>query len=57
MAQNRVTLPSSGGGLTRYFDEYHSKISFKPGHIIILILVIMIIVLILHSQGGALLGI
>ena len=56
MGQNKVNLPSSQGGLTRYFDEYKSRISFKPGHIIILIIVIMIIVLILHSQGNALLG-
>lgn len=56
MGQNKVNLPSSQGGLTRYFDEYKSKISFKPGHVIILVVVIMIIVLILHSQGNALLG-
>ena len=57
MAENKITMPSSQGGLTRYFDEYKSKISFKPGHIIILVIIVMIIILILHSQGSSLLGI
>jgi len=54
---NKINLPSSGGGLIRYFDEYRSKISFKPGHIIILVIIIIIIEIILHTWGNSLLGI
>ncbi|PIN77443.1 preprotein translocase subunit Sec61beta, partial [Candidatus Woesearchaeota archaeon CG10_big_fil_rev_8_21_14_0_10_33_12] len=50
-------LPSSGGGLIRYFDEYRSKISFKPGHIIVLVVIIIIIEIILYTWGYGFLGI
>ena len=50
-------MPSSMGGLVRYFDEYKSKISFKPGYIIIMCIVVIIIMLVLHLYGNALLGI
>jgi len=53
---NKVQMPSSGAGLTRYFDEYKSKIEIKPGHVIILIAVVIIIEVILHLQGNSLLG-
>ena len=52
MAQdNRIRLPSGQGGLTRYFDEYKSKIEFSPGAVIVLTIVIMLIVLLLHYFG------
>ena len=35
MARDRINMPSGMGGLVRYFDEYHSKITFKPGHIVL----------------------
>ena len=53
MAQdNRIRLPSGQGGLTRYFDEYKSKIEFSPGAVIILSIVVMLIVILLHYFGG-----
>ncbi|HLD42929.1 MAG TPA: preprotein translocase subunit Sec61beta [Candidatus Nanoarchaeia archaeon] len=57
MAQDRIHLPSGMGGLTRYFDEYKSKITLKPGHIIIIAVIIILIIISLHIQGNALLGI
>ena len=54
---NKISLPSSGGGLIRYFDEYRSKISYKPGHIIVLVVIIIIIEIILHTWGYGFLGI
>ena len=54
---NKINLPSSGGGLIRYFDEYRSKVSFKPGHIITLVVIIIIIEIILHTWGYGFLGI
>ena len=53
---DKVRMPSGMGGLVRYFDEYKSKITFKPGHIIILCIVVIIIMIILHAYGAALLG-
>jgi preprotein translocase subunit Sec61beta len=45
------------GGLVRYFDEYKSKIKFKPGHIIVLSIVVMLIMFFLYNYGNRLLGI
>lgn len=56
MAQDRIQMPSGIGGLVRYFDEYKSKIRFKPSHIIVIAVVIIIIVLILHAKGAQWLG-
>lgn len=49
-------MPSSGGGLIRYFEDYKSKITLKPGHVIVLCIVVMIIIILLHAYGGAMLG-
>lgn len=34
---DQISMPSGMGGLTRYFEEYKSKIQLKPSHVIILI--------------------
>ena len=57
MAQQRINLPSGSGGLMRFFDEYHSKIRIKPGHIIILSVLVIVIMLFLYNFGNRLLGI
>ncbi|MBW2974497.1 preprotein translocase subunit Sec61beta [Candidatus Woesearchaeota archaeon] len=57
MAQDKISMPSGMGGLVRYFDEYKSKIEFKPGHIIILCVVVMVIMIILYTYGNRWLGI
>jgi len=56
MANDRIQMPSGMGGLVRYFDEYKSKIEFKPGHIIILCVVVMILLIFLYSYGTKILG-
>jgi preprotein translocase subunit Sec61beta len=56
MSKDRVNMPATTAGLTRYFDDVKSKLEFKPGHIIILAVVIMIIIIILHIYGGTLIG-
>ena len=53
---NKIRMPSGQGGLTRYFDEFKSKVEFSPGAVIILSVVIMIIVLLLHYFGDKLLN-
>ena len=53
----KISMPSGMGGLVRYFDEYKSKIKFKPGHIIIFTVVIMVIMIFLYTYGNSILGI
>ncbi|MBU0756448.1 MAG: preprotein translocase subunit Sec61beta [Nanoarchaeota archaeon] len=48
---NKVNLPSSGAGITRYFEDYKSKIEFNPGHIIVLAVIVVLLVMILHIFG------
>ena len=57
MAQDKISMPSGIGGLVRYFDEYQSKIKFKPGHIIVLCIVVIVLMLFLYSYGNSLLSI
>ena len=45
MSNDKVSMPSSGAGLTRYFDDYKSKIELKPEHILILIILVIIILI------------
>lgn len=56
MADKRIQMPTSTAGLTRYFEDYKSKLEFKPGQVIILAVLIILITIILHIYGGALLG-
>ena len=53
MADDKIRLPSGQGGLTRYFDEYKSKIELSPTVVIIICVAIIVLVLILHSVGGS----
>lgn len=56
MAQdNKIRLPSGQGGLTRYFDEYHSRFTLSPGSIIIMCVAVILIIILLHYLGAALL--
>lgn len=58
MSKNdKISMPSSGAGLTRFFDDYKSKLSFKPQVVIVFVVVIIIIELILHNYGLNILGI
>jgi preprotein translocase subunit Sec61beta len=54
---DKIQMPSGIGGLVRYFDEYRSKITLKPGHVVVLCIIVIIIMVILHVYGRAILGI
>jgi preprotein translocase subunit Sec61beta len=56
MAKDKISMPSSMGGLVRYFDEYKSRISLKPGTVIVLSVVIIIVMIIIHVYGKSFLG-
>ena len=49
---NKIRMPSGQGGLTRYFDEFKSKVEFSPSAVIVISVVVMIIILLLHYFGG-----
>ena len=46
--KDKIFMPSSQGGLVRYFDEEKTKIRIKPGHVIVLIGVLVVVEIILH---------
>jgi len=45
---DKIQMPSGMGGLVRYFDDVKSKLTFKPGLIIVLCIVVILIMIILH---------
>lgn len=49
MAQDKISMPSAYGGIVRYFNEYSSKIHFKPGHVIFITIILILAVLFLHA--------
>jgi preprotein translocase subunit Sec61beta len=51
--QNKINMPQSGGGLTRYFDDYESKIMFDPQSVVLFILACIVIIVLLQTFGGA----
>lgn len=51
MAQDKIRMPSEMGGLVRYFDDYKSRIEFKPMLVIVFIILVIVIEIILHSVG------
>ena len=56
MGDNKISMPSSTAGITRFFDEYKSKITVKPTVIIIMTVLVVIIEIILYIYGYQILG-
>ncbi|MFA5259377.1 MAG: preprotein translocase subunit Sec61beta [Candidatus Pacearchaeota archaeon] len=44
MANQGLSMPSSGGGLMRYNEEYKSKLMLKPSHVVLFIILIVVFV-------------
>jgi len=51
MADDKISMPSSMAGITRYFDDYKSKIELKPEHVVALIILVIVIEILLNWQG------
>ena len=49
MAENKIHLPSSGGGLLKYSETIKSKIMLTPMTVVILIVIITVIDVILYK--------
>jgi preprotein translocase subunit Sec61beta len=56
MSNERLTMPSSGAGIVRYFEETKSKIQFKPGLVIAVAVIVMVLEILLYIYGNTLLG-
>lgn len=52
MANERIQMPTSGGGLVRYFDDYRSKIEFNPKVVVVAVVVIILLEVYLHKFLG-----
>lgn len=53
--QNRVSMPMSGAGITRYFDESESKFKIQPVTVLLIIAFFVIVVFMMHLIGGGML--
>ncbi|MAG20095.1 preprotein translocase subunit Sec61beta [archaeon] len=51
MADEQIRMPSSGGGLVRYFEDYKSKIEFSPYAVIVMIVIVIFIEILIHTLG------
>ncbi len=47
MANNKISMPGAFGGLMRYDEEYKSRFTISPQHVIGFIIVIILFVLVL----------
>jgi len=56
MAQDRIRLPSSMGGLVSYTNEYESKIVFRPAYVVVFCIIVILIVVFLHLYARSIVG-
>jgi len=54
--KNRISMPSSTAGITRYSEDYVSRLTLKPVNVIILAIIIILITILLHTFGGNIIG-
>lgn len=48
-SDSKVQMPTSGGGLVRYFEDVKTKIPIKPEYVIIAIVVVVILEIVLNK--------
>jgi len=48
-SDSKVQMPSTGGGLVRYFEGVKTKVPIKPEYVIIAIAVVVVLEIILHK--------
>ena len=56
MAQEKMRMPMSTAGITSFHDEYHSKIEFKPGHVVVMCIIVVLMIIVLQVWGASWLG-
>ena len=52
MAEDRISLPSGTGGITRYFDEKTSRYEIPPQAAIAIVIFVIILLILLHIFAG-----
>jgi len=53
---NKVRMPSSGAGITQYWDNVKTSIDLKPSHIVALCIIVIIVMIILNVYGVQMFG-
>ncbi|MFH1211300.1 MAG: preprotein translocase subunit Sec61beta [Candidatus Woesearchaeota archaeon] len=48
MSKDKVSMPSSTAGITRYFDDYKSKIEIRPETVVALCIAVIVIATVLR---------
>jgi len=56
MAKDQIQMPSSTAGITRYFNDYKSLLSFPPELVIVFSIFIIFVVIFLNVYVGGWLG-
>ncbi|MCD6372424.1 MAG: preprotein translocase subunit Sec61beta [Thermococcus sp.] len=56
MAREKTTLPPTGAGLMRFFDEDTRAIKISPKGVIALTLILVAIEVLLHAFGSQIFG-
>ena len=46
--EEKLSIPASGGGLVRYYEEYKSKLQIKPEFVILMIVLVIIFEIVLR---------
>ena len=49
MADNRIRMPSSGAGLTNFYEESKSKILISPKALVALIVAVIVVTILLNQ--------
>ncbi len=57
MAREKTTLPPTGAGLMRFFDEDTRAIKISPKGVIALTLILVAIEVLLHAFGAQIFGV
>ena len=50
--KDKIQMPSSQGGIVRYFDEEESKFMIKPGVVVAMVVVVVILGILLKIWRG-----
>lgn len=56
MANDRINMPMSTAGLTRYFEDYKSMFEFKPGYVVVLGVLAMLAIILLNVYRASIIG-
>jgi len=52
MADDRISLPSGTGGITRYFDEKTSRFEVPPQIAVAVVIIVIVLLILLHIFAG-----